>query len=51
MIKQFSLKKLCIGLVEVYYRLGLTDEAKKAAGILGYNYQSGEWYKKSYQVI
>ena len=38
-------------LVEVYYRLGLTDEAKKAAGILGYNYQSGEWYKKSYQVF
>ena len=28
-------------LVEVYYRLGLTEEAKKAAAILGYNYQSG----------
>ena len=38
-------------LVEVYYRLGLTDEATKAAAILGYNYQSGEWYKKSYQVF
>ena len=38
-------------LVEVYYRLGLLDEAKKAAGILGYNYQSGEWYKKSYKVF
>jgi len=38
-------------LVEVYYRLGLTDEAKKAAAILGYNYQSGEWYKRSYQVF
>ena len=38
-------------LVEVYYMLGLTDEAKKAAAILGYNYQSGEWYEKSYQVF
>jgi len=38
-------------LVEVYYRLGLTDEAKQAAAILGYNYKSGEWYKKSYKVF
>ena len=38
-------------LVEVYYRLGLTEEAKQAAAILGYNYQSGEWYKKSYKVF
>ena len=38
-------------LVEVYYKLGLIDEAKQAASILGYNYQSGEWYKKSYKVF
>ncbi len=38
-------------LVEIYYKLGLVDEAKKAAKILGYNYQSGEWYKKSYKVF
>ena len=38
-------------LVEVYYRLGLIDEAKKAAAILGYNYQSGEWYERSYKVF
>jgi len=38
-------------LVEVYYRLGLVEESKKAASILGYNYQSGEWYKKSYKVF
>ena len=38
-------------LVEVYYRLGLVDEAKKAAAILGYNYQSGDWYKRSYKVF
>ena len=38
-------------LVEVYYRLGLEDEAKQAASILGYNYKAGDWYKKSYKVF
>ena len=38
-------------LVEIYYRLGLEEEAKQAASILGYNYQSGEWYEKSYKVF
>ena len=38
-------------LVEVYYRLGLIDEAKQAASILGYNYRTGGWYKKSYKVF
>ena len=38
-------------LVEVYYRLGLESEAKQAASILGYNYQSGEWYEKTYKVF
>ncbi len=35
-------------LVEIYYLIGLTDEAKKYAKLLGYNYQSSEWYEKSY---
>jgi outer membrane assembly lipoprotein YfiO len=38
-------------LVEVYYTLGLIDEAQKYANLLGYNYQSSEWYKKSYSVF
>ena len=38
-------------LVEIYYRLGLLEEAKRAATILGYNYRSGDWYKKSYKVF
>ena len=38
-------------LVEVYYRIGLVEEAKQAAAILGYNYQSGEWYERSYKVF
>ena len=38
-------------LVEVYYRLGLLEEAKHAAAILGYNYKTGDWYKRSYKVF
>jgi outer membrane protein assembly factor BamD len=38
-------------LVEVYYTLGLIDEAKKYAKLLGYNYQSSIWYEKSYSVF
>ncbi len=38
-------------LVEVYYRLGLVDEAKAAAAILGYNYNTSEWYAQSYKVL
>jgi len=38
-------------LVEVYYKLGLVEESKQAASILGYNYQSSDWYKKSYKVF
>ena len=38
-------------LVEVYYKIGLVDEAKKVAIILGYNYQSSEWYERTYKVF
>ena len=38
-------------LVELNYKLGLTDEAKKYAVILGYNYQSSEWYERSYKIL
>ena len=38
-------------LVEVYYLLGLKNEAEKYAKLLGYNYQSSEWYAKSYAVF
>ena len=38
-------------LVEVNYKLGLIEESKRAAAILGYNYQSSEWYEKSYKVF
>ena len=38
-------------LVEVHYKIGLEEEAKKYAKVLGYNYQSSEWYKESYKVF
>ncbi|MDA9697703.1 outer membrane protein assembly factor BamD [Candidatus Pelagibacter sp.] len=38
-------------LVEVYYNLGLIEESEKYAKLLGYNYQSSEWYKNSYVVF
>ena len=38
-------------LVEIHYHLGLEDEAKKYAQILGYNYNSSEWFKQSYKIL
>ena len=38
-------------LVEIHYRIGLESEAKKYASLLGYNYLSSEWYKKSYKIF
>ena len=38
-------------LVELHYKIGLIEESKKYAAVLGYNYQSGEWYEVSYQIF
>ena len=38
-------------LVEINYRIGLVDEAKKYANVLGYNYDSSDWYKSSYKIF
>ena len=38
-------------LVEIYYYLGLTEESKKYAKILGYNYNSSQWFERSYKVL
>ncbi len=38
-------------LVEIYYIIGLENEAKKYATLLGYNYQSSEWYENTYSVF
>ena len=38
-------------LVELYYTIGLETESQKYASILGYNYQSSQWYEKSYKIF
>ena len=38
-------------LVEVYYKIGLEEEARVAAILLGYNYNSSEWYQQSYKIL
>ena len=38
-------------LVEIHYRLGLVEEAKKYASLLGYNYQSSQWYEATYIIF
>ena len=38
-------------LVELHYRIGLENEAKKYANLLGYNYLSSDWYKSTYKIF
>ena len=38
-------------LVEINYKIGNFEASKKYASILGYNYNSSDWYKKSYNII
>ena len=38
-------------LVELHFKMGLIDESKKYAVLLGYNYQSSEWYEKTYRIL
>lgn len=38
-------------LVEIYYHIGAEEEAKSYASILGYNYNSSDWFKASYKIM
>ena len=38
-------------LVECYLALGLPEEARKSAAVLGYNYPGSKWYQRSYGLI
>ena len=38
-------------LVEIHYKIGNINAAKKYASILGYNYNDSDWYKKSYNIV
>ena len=49
--KTIFVEEALFRLVEIYYRIGLIEEAKAAASLLGYNYNSSEWYERSYTVL
>ncbi len=38
-------------LVEIYHFLGMEDESLKYASLLGYNYNSSEWYEETYKIF
>jgi outer membrane protein assembly factor BamD len=38
-------------MVEAYLRLGVVDEAKRYAAVLGYNYPGSDWYQYSYKMM
>ena len=38
-------------LVELHYKIGLMEESKKYAALLGYNYQSSKWYEETYRIL
>ena len=38
-------------LVEIYYILGMENESLKYASLLGYNYNSSEWYEETYKIF
>ena len=38
-------------LVELHYKIGLENEAKKYANLLVYNYLSSDWYKSTYKIF
>ena len=38
-------------LTEIYYKIGLIEEAEATVALLGYNYNSGEWYERSYKIL
>ena len=49
--KTIFVEEALFRLVEIYYRIGLEEEAKAAAALLGYNYNSSEWYQRSYSIL
>ena len=38
-------------LVEIYYKLGMVEDAKNTATVIGYNYPKSKWYQYSYNIV
>ena len=49
--KTIFVEEALLRLVETHYYLGLEAEAEKYAKILGYNYNSSEWYESAYRIF
>lgn len=49
--KTIFVEEALFRLVEIYHRIGLEKEAKSTAVLLGYNYNSSEWYERSYKIL
>ena len=49
--KTVFIEEALLRLVEIHYHLGLEQEAKKYASILGYNYNTSEWHEQSYKIL
>jgi len=54
-VEEYSMTKFIpealFRIVEIYYNIGLYEDAKKTASILGYNYPDSKWYKYSYNLL
>ena len=49
--KTIFIEEALFRLVEIYYYLGIEEEAVKYASALGYNYNSSEWFEMSYKLL
>ena len=49
--KTIFIEEALFRLVEIYYYLGIEEEAIKYASALGYNYNSSEWFEMSYKLL
>lgn len=38
-------------LLEIYYKLGMIEDAEKIASVIGYNYPKSKWYEYSYKLV
>ena len=38
-------------MVEIYYKLGMKEEAINKAAVIGYNYPESQWYEHSYNLL
>tara|TARA_Y100001970_G_scaffold223975_1_gene275906 strand:- start:3495 stop:4316 length:822 start_codon:yes stop_codon:yes gene_type:complete len=38
-------------LVEIYYKIGMIEDAKKTASVISYNYPTSKWYEYSYNLL